>query len=82
VQGRAKSLNIPTHITIDAGRTQIAPSEFFRLYFIQFSICLISAVGLIMFPSLLPVDSRTVMAILGKLHSNHCVPQFSVICAI
>jgi peptidyl-tRNA hydrolase, PTH2 family len=27
MQGRAKSLNLPTHITIDAGRTQIAPSE-------------------------------------------------------
>ncbi|CAN4093685.1 unnamed protein product [Withania somnifera] len=25
LQERAKSLNIPTHITIDAGRTQIAP---------------------------------------------------------
>ncbi|CAN6241185.1 unnamed protein product [Urochloa humidicola] len=25
LQGRAKSLNLPTHITIDAGRTQIAP---------------------------------------------------------
>ncbi|KAK3143519.1 hypothetical protein QOZ80_4AG0301320 [Eleusine coracana subsp. coracana] len=27
LQGRAKSLNIPTHITIDAGRTQIAPNS-------------------------------------------------------
>lgn len=27
-QERAKSLKLPTHITIDAGRTQIAPSEF------------------------------------------------------
>ncbi|KAF7132661.1 hypothetical protein RHSIM_Rhsim09G0213200 [Rhododendron simsii] len=27
LQERAKSLNLPTHITIDAGRTQIAPSE-------------------------------------------------------
>ncbi|XP_075496215.1 uncharacterized protein LOC142533357 isoform X3 [Primulina tabacum] len=26
-QERAKSLNIPTHITIDAGRTQIAPNS-------------------------------------------------------
>jgi hypothetical protein len=26
-QERAKLLNIPTHNTIDAGRTQIAPSE-------------------------------------------------------
>lgn len=28
-QERAKSLKLPTHITIDAGRTQIAPSEFY-----------------------------------------------------
>ncbi|GMI65954.1 hypothetical protein HRI_000264700 [Hibiscus trionum] len=34
---KAKSLNIPTHITVDAGRTQVAP------------------------------NSRTVMAVLGKL---------------
>ncbi|TVU16381.1 hypothetical protein EJB05_39940, partial [Eragrostis curvula] len=27
LQGRAKSLNLPTHITIDAGRTQIAPNS-------------------------------------------------------
>lgn len=27
VQERAKSLKLPTHVTIDAGRTQIAPSE-------------------------------------------------------
>ncbi|XP_039067586.1 peptidyl-tRNA hydrolase 2, mitochondrial-like [Hibiscus syriacus] len=27
LQERAKSLNIPTHITIDAGRTQIAPNS-------------------------------------------------------
>ncbi|KAG8647924.1 hypothetical protein MANES_09G126350v8 [Manihot esculenta] len=27
LQERAKSLKLPTHITIDAGRTQIAPSE-------------------------------------------------------
>ncbi|KAM0857297.1 hypothetical protein ACQ4PT_048562 [Festuca glaucescens] len=27
LQGRAKSLNLPTHITIDAGRTQIAPKQ-------------------------------------------------------
>lgn len=27
MQERAKSLNLPTHVTIDAGRTQIAPSE-------------------------------------------------------
>lgn len=26
-QERAKSLKLPTHITIDAGKTQIAPSE-------------------------------------------------------
>ncbi|KAL0843200.1 hypothetical protein Bca101_016445 [Brassica carinata] len=44
---RAKSLMLPTHITIDAGRTQIAPSEF---------SC----------PSN-PLDSRTVMAILGPV---------------
>ncbi|KAF8412780.1 hypothetical protein HHK36_000750 [Tetracentron sinense] len=45
---RAKSLNLPTHITVDAGRTQIAPSELHNS-----------------FPLLYPVDSRTVMAILG-----------------
>ncbi|XP_025884355.1 uncharacterized protein [Solanum lycopersicum] len=27
LQERAKSINIPTHITIDAGRTQIAPNS-------------------------------------------------------
>ncbi|KAF7011646.1 hypothetical protein CFC21_025924 [Triticum aestivum] len=27
LQGRAKSMNLPTHITIDAGRTQIAPNS-------------------------------------------------------
>ncbi|CAL9771350.1 unnamed protein product, partial [Musa acuminata subsp. burmannicoides] len=27
LQGRAKSLKLPTHITIDAGRTQIAPNS-------------------------------------------------------
>ncbi|PAN40484.1 hypothetical protein GQ55_7G311200 [Panicum hallii var. hallii] len=27
LQGRAKSFNLPTHITIDAGRTQIAPNS-------------------------------------------------------
>ncbi|XP_011007177.1 PREDICTED: peptidyl-tRNA hydrolase 2, mitochondrial-like isoform X2 [Populus euphratica] len=27
LQDRAKSLNLPTHITIDAGRTQIAPNS-------------------------------------------------------
>ncbi|KAF9600974.1 hypothetical protein IFM89_014680 [Coptis chinensis] len=27
LQERAKSLNLPTHITIDAGRTQIAPNS-------------------------------------------------------
>ncbi|KAK6936539.1 Peptidyl-tRNA hydrolase, PTH2 [Dillenia turbinata] len=27
LQGRAKSLNLPSHITIDAGRTQIAPNS-------------------------------------------------------
>ncbi|EOY10091.1 Peptidyl-tRNA hydrolase II family protein isoform 2 [Theobroma cacao] len=27
LQERAKSLNLPTHITIDAGRTQIAPRQ-------------------------------------------------------
>ncbi|XP_054811213.1 uncharacterized protein LOC129312578 [Prosopis cineraria] len=27
LQERAKSLNVPTHITIDAGRTQIAPNS-------------------------------------------------------
>lgn len=27
LQGRAKSINIPTHITIDAGRTQIEPNS-------------------------------------------------------
>ncbi|EPS73828.1 hypothetical protein M569_00925, partial [Genlisea aurea] len=27
LQERAKSLNLPTHITVDAGRTQIAPNS-------------------------------------------------------
>ncbi|MBA0707299.1 hypothetical protein Golax_019350 [Gossypium laxum] len=33
-QERAKSLNIPTHITIDAGRTQIAPSEWHSSFYL------------------------------------------------
>ncbi|KAE8077479.1 hypothetical protein FH972_016039 [Carpinus fangiana] len=32
LQERAKSLNIPTHITIDAGRTQIAPRRRRRMW--------------------------------------------------
>ncbi|XVF42926.1 hypothetical protein PTKIN_Ptkin01aG0403900 [Pterospermum kingtungense] len=40
LQERAKSLNLPTHITIDAGRTQIAPSEWHSIFsFFLHSLC-------------------------------------------
>ncbi|XP_020518787.1 peptidyl-tRNA hydrolase 2, mitochondrial isoform X2 [Amborella trichopoda] len=31
LQAKAKSLKLPTHITIDAGRTQIAPSMLHKI---------------------------------------------------
>ncbi|CAL5344271.1 unnamed protein product [Camellia sinensis] len=51
LQEKAKSLNIPTHVTIDAGRTQIAPTS---------SLCEGIQKNK---PS--RKDSRTVMAIIG-----------------
>nr|XP_033516988.1 uncharacterized protein LOC104115448 [Nicotiana tomentosiformis]XP_033516989.1 uncharacterized protein LOC104115448 [Nicotiana tomentosiformis] len=44
-QERAKSLNIPTHITIDAGRTQIAPSAFISSFTCGGTLCQDAAFG-------------------------------------
>ncbi|XP_070043789.1 uncharacterized protein LOC107766742 isoform X4 [Nicotiana tabacum] len=45
LQERAKSLNIPTHITIDAGRTQIAPSAFISSFTCGGTLCQDAAFG-------------------------------------
>ncbi|XWS57374.1 hypothetical protein CRYUN_Cryun09bG0168900 [Craigia yunnanensis] len=40
LQERAKSLNLPTHITIDAGKTQIAPGEWHSIFsFFLHNLC-------------------------------------------
>ncbi|KAJ9546137.1 hypothetical protein OSB04_025844 [Centaurea solstitialis] len=53
LQEKAKAMAIPTHIVIDAGRTQIAPSELSSVLLGNYLIFLY-------FP-----DSKTVMAVLG-----------------
>jgi hypothetical protein len=82
MQGRAKSLNLPTHITIDAGRTQIAPSEFFNQKFnLQWFFNFFPfPFGLIIFLPFVSVDSRTVMVILGKPYSSSTL-KFSILLA-
>lgn len=75
LQEKAKSMAIPTHIVIDAGRTQIAPSQLPRLLVVYNISCIFFLdrilISFIFFP-----DSRTVMAVLGKFIFLSCLFLF------